>query len=473
MIDARIIEMSGVEHVYQDIWDVTMDADSVTGVDFYQQVGRRASFGVLADDWLRDNFIMGMTPLVKGYLPFLLEIRKDGIPYFTGFCKNECGVEFDRTRMICSIQVCDLLQVLLDLNAETSAPIEGGTDYAPEDELSRILEWMIGTGGALFDEFGIGFDNQYTPAALNMNLLVFVPAVDWEDLPEQQWRDIVRQGWVAYEFDGWNLEYALHDRQIDQEQVYHNGWQRRYTVRQHLYWRRWKVGATLTDLTPVVDEISTHSREFEVSAYPNEAALVEAFFTWMRDEVPDITDNYDIEAVNGISNWTASGTQWRISDSQVQRRINPIDLLRTVDEPGEVGINDWLGAVLRVLCAVLVQDGRTLVAKARLNWPQEPGRMLTADEVLAPNPKLDAAGEVEISVSLPFIQDGQYIEQGIRDFFKDAVLGAMPRKMQMSLDGLDYELGGTLRWNGWLLMVTSIKPDLQKYISEITAMGTR
>lgn len=473
MIVVKIYQANGnLAKVYEDIWDIGIDPVSVSGVDFYSQNGRNARFSVVLDEWLITNIVEPTEVLEYKYLPFIFEIWRDEARLFLGFSKANNEIDDNPILSTITIQLYDVLHALLEWNENKEMINDGTVNVAVMDELVRTMGIMIGNAEALFAG-RTNFVNNYVLSPTSMQLTVNIPLFDWTrnievDLTAYQHLLVVRQSLVGYVSGGdLYVEYVYYVRALN---VNPQPGSAPWYCREHCYWCKWKV----------VDRSLQVVREESKNKYFSGVQLVfgegDPVISLMFDEVANkpvhAIDGLPIAPVNGVETFVQGGYRYVIDGSRWSVESKASELFQTNPDVDTVPINDWMGALLRLICGYLAQDGANLVLEDRLAWSSVADYELDQDDVIG-SVSRGSFEDDGLEIDFNFIRDGEIIAAGVKDFFRNTVLRDLPMRFRMDIRAIDVAPGMILKWQGWYIMLTSVQPDPLWPVVAVEGVGRR
>jgi 3',5'-cyclic AMP phosphodiesterase CpdA len=198
-----------------------------------------------------------------------------------------------------------------------------------------------------------------------------------------------------------------------------------------------------------------------------------------------------IPVANDILSATVGGEAWRIVNvidgisvpgvvsskcdaAVLQKYVDPANEFVVGAETDSVGLMEWLGGLLRILCAYLKTHayGRVIQLLARLDYPGSSPIVITNEDLLGPV-RMVGSESMSIDADFSYLQDGDAVAAGVQEFYEDTILGAMPKEFEMDLVGRTWSVGQTINWNGWLILLTSVTTDPIRNRASAKGMGGR
>jgi hypothetical protein len=143
-------------------FDLSLDANAITSVDYFKKESRRCSVSFFDDSWISEY----ITPFINGqgnildthsyYWKYVLRIKHNGNVEYIGYLKRN-NVKYNKADKTYSIRLTDTFGIYVDLaHGETTSGAEGQVTYTFDGLLFQSIYNIIGNG-----QGGFKLDTQY------------------------------------------------------------------------------------------------------------------------------------------------------------------------------------------------------------------------------------------------------------------------------------------------------------------------
>lgn len=476
MIYARFISPDGTVHDYADIWEISIDAERISGMYFYSQDARMGTFGVELDEFIQSAVVesshrWGSSSPLYGtrYLPTLIEIRVDDSVIFTGFTKHG-----SRTRKVygvteVEIKLFDPLYVMLEVAEKAELEVWQGTSYNAQEEAIRHLKRMAGLCRDLFEPYNIRLAEEINIGANVQGYYVYGTMLE----PEYQLPEVIgtitRRELTAYsEISGWYVEYV---RTAEIREVQNIARGRRYQLIETLVWIKYKMLGDHAEILQNVRRTQTSVYDAYNEDYGIDYAAMEAAAEAYFATVARLTSLYPIHPGGFIVNFDDGTNYYKLDGYVVKRRV-PLSEYFVIGEVEKVRYIDYLSGLMRVICGWVQTVGREIRVMPRLDYPGVIVREITDDEILG-GMEISGAEIQGNDFGFEFLADSEGIKAIIDQVFQDFIRDAIPYAFNWDGVGIDYEVGSCYQYDGWTILLTSAEKDLAGNETRLSGVGKR